>query len=177
MLLETILERKRQKLEELFLELNEAANLLLEAEIALTPLEEDFALTLLRAMAVDKEVVKPYLDYVYHEIHNGEIYMSVYTPEETQYLIERYNSAPSRETVRLLAEEMKKTEKSVIGKLSREGVYQRETYKNKRGEDPVTKLEIVSDIATVLGLESEKLEGLDKAPKNVLALLYTTLAI
>ena len=91
-----------------------------------------------------------------------------YSDEQTQYIIETYQANPQRETVRILSEELKKSEKSIIGKLSREGVYRREVYKTKTGEDPITKTEIVQNIGDALGLEIERLAGLEKAPKGVL---------
>ena len=54
--------------------------------------------------------------------------MSNYTEEVTQKLIEAYIDAPSRSTVEKLAAEYDRSLKSIIGKLSREGVYQRESY-------------------------------------------------
>jgi len=66
-----------------------------------------------------------------------------YTKDQTEYMIERYRTNPSRDTVEELADEFSKSVKSVIGKLSREGVYRREVYKTKTGENPVTKVEIV----------------------------------
>ena len=50
-----------------------------------------------------------------------------------------YTSNPSRETVEKLAETLDKSIKSIIGKLSREGVYKKTVYKTKTGEDPETK--------------------------------------
>lgn len=94
--------------------------------------------------------------------------MIKYSEEQTQYIIETYQANPQRETVRVLSEELKKSEKSIIGKLSREGVYRREVYKTKSGEDPITKTEIVQNIGDALGLEVECLAGLEKAPKGVL---------
>ena len=61
--------------------------------------------------------------------------------------------------------------KSIIGKLSREGVYQRAIYKSKTGEAPVTKVELVTNIAENLGIEIEYLVGLDKSPKAALKAL------
>ena len=90
-----------------------------------------------------------------------------YTPETTKYIVEHYCEKPTRETVEALALELDKTIKSIIGKLSREGVYRRQIYTTKRGEPPITKAEIVASIATLL--EFEELLGLDKAPKLVLA--------
>ena len=94
-----------------------------------------------------------------------------YSEEQTKYMTDLYLSTPSRNTVEVLAEEMGKSIKSIIGKLSREGVYRREIYKTKSGETPVTKVEIVSNIAESLGLEVDNLLGLDKAPKNTLKAL------
>ena len=94
-----------------------------------------------------------------------------YSEEQTKYMTDLYLSQPSRATVEILAEEMEKSIKSIIGKLSREGVYRRELYKTKSGETPVTKVEIVSNIAETLGLEVDNLLGLDKAPKATLKTL------
>jgi hypothetical protein len=70
--------------------------------------------------------------------------------------------------VEKLAETYDKSIKSIIGKLSREGVYRREVYKSKTGEMPITKLEIVNSIADTLGVEVESLAGLEKSPKTTL---------
>ena len=94
-----------------------------------------------------------------------------YTNEQVQYMVEIYNSTPSRETVASLAEKFNKSDKSIIGKLAREGVYQKQEYISKTGEKPITKIEIVREIADQLGLEKEQLTGLDKSPKGVLKLL------
>ena len=88
-----------------------------------------------------------------------------YNEEQTKRIVEAYQSSPNRETVEALAKELSKSIKSIIGKLSREGVYRREIYKTKTGELPVTKVEIVANIADDLGLEVESLLGLEKAPK------------
>ena len=91
-----------------------------------------------------------------------------YSELSTKYMVQEYTADPTRETVEKLADELDKSIKSIIGKLSREGVYRREIYKTKTGETPVTKSEIVSMIAETLGLEVESLTGLDKAPKSTL---------
>ncbi len=94
-----------------------------------------------------------------------------YTEEQTEYLVEHYKSCPSMETVQYLAEKFNKTTKSIIGKLSREGVYKRAVYKSKSGELPITKVELVSNIAENLGVEVESLVGLEKSPKTTLKTL------
>tara|TARA_B110000014_G_scaffold38952_1_gene25297 strand:- start:400 stop:714 length:315 start_codon:yes stop_codon:yes gene_type:complete len=98
-----------------------------------------------------------------------------YNEEQTKRIVEAYQHNPSRETVESLADELQKSIKSIIGKLSREGVYRREIYKTKTGELPVTKMEIVSNIADDLGIEVESLSGLEKAPKAVLKTLENSL--
>ena len=98
-----------------------------------------------------------------------------YNEQTTQYLLEKYSADPTRQTVEALAEELSRSVKSIIGKLSREGVYRREIYKTKTGELPVTKVEIVSNIADDLGLEVESLLGLEKAPKATLKKLETAI--
>ena len=94
-----------------------------------------------------------------------------YTDEQTKYIVSRYKDMPHMETVEHLANELEKSTKSIIGKLSREGVYERAIYKNKSGDLPITKVEIVSSIADNLGVEVESLAGLEKAPKATLRTL------
>jgi len=94
-----------------------------------------------------------------------------YTEEQTGYIVEEYKKEPTMQTVLCLAEELNKTHKSIIGKLSREGVYERAVYKSKSGQLPVTKTEIVCNIAENLGVEIEHLAGLEKAPKATLKTL------
>ena len=94
-----------------------------------------------------------------------------YTEDQTLYIVEKYKELPQMETVEQLAQKLGKSKKSIIGKLSREGVYERTVYKSKSGEVPVTKAEIVYGIAENLGIEVEHLVGLDKAPKTTLKAL------
>ena len=91
-----------------------------------------------------------------------------YTKEQTEHIVKQYMEQPSMDSVRVLADEMDKSIKSIIGKLSREGVYRREIYKTKSGDLPVTKVEIVSNIADSLGIEVDSLLGLEKTPKATL---------
>ena len=86
----------------------------------------------------------------------------MYTKEEAKYLEEQYNG----DNVAELSAALNKSPKSIIGKLSRMGIYRKKEYISKNGEKPVTKLELVAHIAARLRVSN--LEGLDKAPKNVL---------
>tara|TARA_Y100000401_G_scaffold102508_1_gene92867 strand:- start:204 stop:536 length:333 start_codon:yes stop_codon:yes gene_type:complete len=88
-----------------------------------------------------------------------------YTQEQVVHMISTYEANPSRETVQILANEFDKSVKSIIGKLSREGVYQKTEYLSKTGERPITKKQMVEIIARELVGESSKLAGLEKAPK------------
>ena len=98
--------------------------------------------------------------------------MSVnYTPEQVEHMIEAYTKTPTRETVENLAEDLDKSIKSIIGKLSREGVYKKTVYKTKTGEDPETKKEIVENLANMLNVKYETVAGLEKSPKAALKLL------
>jgi Zn-dependent M32 family carboxypeptidase len=98
--------------------------------------------------------------------------MSVnYTPEQVDLMIEKYRSNPTRETVENLAEDLDKSIKSIIGKLSREGVYKKTVYKTKTGEDPETKKQIVEILASILEISYESVAGLEKSPKTALKVL------
>ena len=102
--------------------------------------------------------------------------MSVnYTDEQVEKMKEWYTAEPTRETVEKLSMELNKSIKSIIGKLSREGVYQKTVYKTKTGEDPITKKEIVQNISTLLQINYESVAGLEKSPKADLKILMTTL--
>ena len=102
--------------------------------------------------------------------------VSNYTEEETHMLVNEYLDSPNPEKVEELAERLGKSKKSIIGKLSREGVYRREVYVSKTGEKPITKVEIVENIAEGLGLESRDLVGLEKSPKESLKNLEKAVA-
>ena len=102
--------------------------------------------------------------------------MSNYTEQETNMMVNEYLDQPTRETVDNLAERLSRSTKSIIGKLSREGVYKREVYVSKTGESPITKVEIVNNIAESLGLESTTLAGLEKSPKAALRNLEKAVA-
>lgn len=87
----------------------------------------------------------------------------MYTEQEVEVL-KQYPSL----TVAELAAKLSKNERSIIGKLSRLGIYQKKVYVSKNGSPPISKLEIVADIE---GLLAMKLEGLEKSPKAVLLAL------
>lgn len=102
--------------------------------------------------------------------------MSVnYTEEQVSYIKESYQANPTRETVENLSKELNKSIKSIIGKLSREGVYKKTVYKTKTGEDPITKKELVEDLAEILDISYDSIAGLEKSPKADLKNVVTIL--
>mgnify|MGYP006253483209 FL=1 len=90
-------------------------------------------------------------------------------------MIKAYSEKPDRTTVNMLAEDFDKSIKSIIGKLSREGVYQKAVYKTKTGEIPVTKAQLVENLAMLLEIPSSKIMGLEKAPKQDIKFLHDTI--
>ena len=98
-----------------------------------------------------------------------------YTETEVQFMIVEYQNDPSRDTVEKLATELNKSVKSIIGKLSREGVYKKTVYKTKTGETPETKKEIVEEVANWLDIEYQTVAGLEKSPKASLKSLREAL--
>jgi len=100
-----------------------------------------------------------------------------YTQDMVDLMTVRYSANPTRETVEELASELNKSIKSVIGKLSREGIYQKTEYLTKTGEKPITKKELVTRIGEVLGIEYQALAGLEKSPKQALKSLTESLVL
>lgn len=99
----------------------------------------------------------------------------MYTPEEVEYLTEEYSKDKCIETVERLAAELKKPKRSIIGKLSRLGIYEKTRYTSKTGELPVTKRELVANLASKLEIPLERVEGLEKAPKQAIKYLLNAL--
>ena len=99
-----------------------------------------------------------------------------YTPEMTSALIEAYKANPTKETVAAFATKFGKTTKSIVAKLSREGVYVKATPVAKDGTPVAKKDTLVEKIAAAMELPSEKLDGLEKAPKTVLKLILGAVA-
>ncbi len=91
-----------------------------------------------------------------------------YTAENTEDLLAGYADGVSVED---LAAMFGKTARSIVAKLSREGVYQKKEYVTKTGEKPVSKELHVAAIAAFMGVSADKLESLEKANKGVLQLI------
>ena len=89
-----------------------------------------------------------------------------YTAEQTAKMVTDYAEGV---TVEAIAEALGKTVRSVVAKLSREGVYKKKTYTTKTGEAVVKKDEWADYIGQALGLSEADTESLTKANKVALA--------
>ena len=78
-----------------------------------------------------------------------------YTDEMVSTMVDQYSASPTKATVEALAETFGKSTRSIIAKLSREGVYVAQPKGTKAGAPIVRKADIVADIASVLGVELE----------------------
>jgi len=76
-----------------------------------------------------------------------------YTDEMVSTMTEQYSANPTRETVDALAEQFGKTTRSIIAKLSREGVYVAQPRTTKTGEPVISKAELVAQISEHFGVE------------------------
>tara|TARA_R100000654_G_scaffold7724_2_gene18752 strand:- start:1282 stop:1689 length:408 start_codon:yes stop_codon:yes gene_type:complete len=76
-----------------------------------------------------------------------------YTEQQTKDMVAQYEAAPTKETVVAIAEKLGKNTRSVIAKLSREGVYKAQPRTTKRGEPVVLKQELVNVIQEHFGDE------------------------
>lgn len=99
-----------------------------------------------------------------------------YTPEQTEAIKARYLAAPTPETVEAIATELGKTVRSIVAKLSREGVYKKKEYKTKTGETVVKKDAHADAIGAILGLTEAETDSLTKANKTALAKIFAALA-
>ena len=98
-----------------------------------------------------------------------------YTEEQVKDMIDEYSAEPTRHTVEILAKRYDKSVKSIIGKLSREGVYKKTEYTTKTGEKPITKLELVEDLALLLEIPNFSTRSLvvkDRFPSFLRFFMY-----
>lgn len=96
-----------------------------------------------------------------------------YTAEQTAKLVSDYKAGVCVEAI---AQELNKSVRSIVAKLSREGVYQRKEYKTKTGEIVVKKDQHADAIGAILGLPENDVESLTKANKSALKAIFTALA-
>lgn len=96
-----------------------------------------------------------------------------YTPEMTAKMVADYTAGVTVETI---AESVGKTVRSVVAKLSREGVYRKKEYVSKTGEKPVKKDSVADAIGAVLGMSEGEIDSLAKANKSALNKIFAALA-
>ena len=89
-----------------------------------------------------------------------------YSPEQTTKMVQDYTSGV---TVEAIAEQLGKSIRSVVAKLSREKVYVAKTYVTKTGGAVVRKNAHADFIAEQLALSEADADSLTKANKTALA--------
>lgn len=99
-----------------------------------------------------------------------------YTPEQTAKIVGDYKANPVAATVEALSTEFGKSVRSIVAKLSREGVYKKKEYKTKTGEAVVKKDEHADAIGAILGLNENDVDSLTKANKAALRAIFEALA-
>ena len=96
-----------------------------------------------------------------------------YTPEMTAKMVADYAAGV---TVEAIAAELGKSVRSIVAKLSREGVYKKKVYKTKTGEAVVKKDAHADAIGAILRLPENDIESLTKANKSALKAIFEALA-
>jgi len=96
--------------------------------------------------------------------------MSNYTVEQVEEMVALYTTNPSRETVSFFAEKFEKTDRSIIAKLSREGVYQAQVAVRKTSG--VTKESLVQTLEAHLGVELPSLSKASKVDLEAMVLSF-----
>ena len=93
-----------------------------------------------------------------------------YTPDQVTMLVTEYNAGTS---VEALAEALGKSVKSVVAKLSREGVYKPKTKATSGAR--VTKADMTKEVETLLNLPEGTLDSLQKGTSEALEMLVSAL--
>jgi hypothetical protein len=93
-----------------------------------------------------------------------------YTPEQTQQLVQAYQEGQGVEN---LAMQLGRSTRSIVAKLSREGVYKAKS--KTSGVARVKKADLVDQIANRCGVAPEIFESLEKANHEVLEAIVANL--
>lgn len=96
-----------------------------------------------------------------------------YTAEQVAEIVNGYNAGV---TVEELAKAVNKSVRSVVAKLSREGVYKAKTYTTKTGEAVEHKDELADKLAERIGLTEAEADSLTKANKTALQKILKALS-
>lgn len=95
-----------------------------------------------------------------------------YTAELTAKVVAEYKAGS---TVADIAAAVGKSTRSIVAKLSREGVYEKKVYAAKDGSKVESKADIVATIAAKLGVPADDVGSLEAATKAVLKLVADAL--
>ncbi len=145
----------------------------------MTPLQKLDTISIMK-WKIDKHLFYAIVDTVaikWNNLYFGRNIMAVaknYTDEMVVSMTEQYNANPTRETVDSLAKEFGKTTRSIIAKLSREGIYKAQPRTTKTGEPVISKAQYVSAINAHFEVE---MPTLVKAGKQDLAKLAEVLEL
>ena len=96
-----------------------------------------------------------------------------YTPEQTAQIVADYQNGVTTEQI---AEKLGKSVRSIVAKLSREGVYKKKEYKTKTGQTVVKKDAHADAIGAILKLSENEIDSLTKANKTALEKIFSALA-
>ena len=99
-----------------------------------------------------------------------------YTPEQTAELVAAYVADATEATIATFAEKFSKTARSIIAKLSREGVYKKKEYVGKNGEAVQKKNELADAIGAILKMTEPEITSMEKVNKTALQKIFTALA-
>ena len=97
-----------------------------------------------------------------------------YTPEQTQKIVVDYLQGVSVEE---LANTMGKSVRSIVAKLSREGVYKKKEYVTKNGETVISKEELSDRIGALCNLSEPEITSLTKCNKTALHKLLQKISL
>ncbi len=95
-----------------------------------------------------------------------------YTPEQVALMLAMY---AKDKNVDVIAVALGKTKKSVVAKLSKEGVYEKAEYVTKSGAPAVKKEAHADAIGALLGLNENDTSSLAKANKSALSAIVVAL--
>lgn len=121
-------------------------------------------------------IIMKTIKQIYNQLFNTgvqEMAQANYTQPMTDKMVAQYTANPTRETVDTIAKDLGKNTRSVIAKLSREGVYKATPRTTKTGEAIVRKAEL---LATIEAHYKVELPSLVKASKADLQRLIDTIS-
>ncbi len=97
-----------------------------------------------------------------------------YTPEQVQQMLDGYSKGVPVESI---AATLGKSVRSVVAKLSREGVYKKKEYVTKTGETVISKEELCDKIGVLCELTEPETSSLTKANKTALQKILQKLSL